>query len=39
MDDARVLDYAVTTEAAAQELMNTPVGAAVRTDRMLAFFP
>lgn len=38
IDNARVLDTAVTTEADAVALMNTPVGAA-RTDRMLPFFP
>lgn len=39
IDDAQVLDHAVTTEAAALALMTSPIGVAARTDRLLAFFP
>jgi hypothetical protein len=38
IDDARVLNTAITTEADAAALMAEPIGAAARTDRMLAFF-
>jgi hypothetical protein len=38
IDNARVLDFAVTTEPDAVALASTPIGAAARTDRMLAFF-
>lgn len=39
IDQAQVLDTAVTTEAGAVALMNASVGVAARTDRMLPFFP